>query len=239
MVTVKAVCCLNNVCTDNKTLYIRKGEQEMTNADGQLITYIPTDNTWPDGCSYFVTIADYRDTVSGYFDLTSDPPCSCTGLYECGYKGCCAPNFALSSLSGQTVTLCNEYNIGLSPLPVIWINFWNTSCPGCAEYMNIIQRIKSTWNRGEIKIYTINCGEDPVTVAKYLTDRGYDFFNDNNYPVLFDVDSTVKGRYQPKGDPPHYFVDQKGIIRLTASGYRSISTEQQVRELVSGIIRRK
>lgn len=239
IVTVKAECCLNKVCTDNKTLYIRKGEQEMTNADGKLITLISTDNSWPDGYSYYVSVADYRNTVSGYFNIGSYPLCSCTGLYECGYRGCCAPNFTLPSLSGEAVTLCHEYNVGLAPVPVIWINFWNTSCPGCAEYMKIIQHIKDTWNTGELKIYSINCGEDPVTVAKFLTDRGYNFFNDSSYPVLFDVDKSVKGRYQPSGDPPHYFIDQKGIIRVVKFGYRSINTEEEVRAIVSEIIGRK
>ena len=239
MVTVKAICCLNNICTDNRTLYIRKGEQEFTNAEGKLVVYMPTDNSWPDGHPYLVSVSDNLKTVSGYFDLTTDPPCSCMGQYECGYKGCCSPNFTLPSLTGESVTLCNEYNKGLTPLPVIWINFWNTSCPGCAEYMKIIQHIKDTWNQGELKIFTINCGEDPATVAKFLTDRGYSFYNNPDYPILFDVDYSVKGRYQPKGDPPHYFIDQKGIIRVVKFGYRSISTEEEVRAIVDNIIMRK
>jgi len=199
MVEVKVVCCLNKVCTDKKTVYIRKGEQEYTNADGKLVTLITTDRSWPAGYNYYVTVSDYRDAVSGYFYLNTLALCNCQGLNECGYKSCCAPNFNLPSLSGKSVYLCNEYNIGISPLPVIWINFWNTSCPGCAEYMKIIQRIKDTWNDGTLKIFTINCGEDPETVATFLADRGYSFYNNINYPVLFDTDSSVKIRYQPKG----------------------------------------
>jgi hypothetical protein len=143
MVTVKVVCCLNNACTDSKVQYIRKGEQEFTNAEGTLVTIIPTDNQWEGGHYYQVTVSDYLKTVYKSFYLEALPLCSCQGLYECGYKVCCAPNFTLPSLTGGSVTLCNEYNNALSPLPIIWINFWNTSCPGCAEYMKIIQHMSA------------------------------------------------------------------------------------------------
>ena len=240
VVTVKAVCCLNSICTDTKTVYIRKGEDEKTSADGTSVTFIQTDYTWEGNHYYFVSVEDVLNTVSGYLFIKPDPICSCEGLRECGYVSdkdvCCGPNFTLPSLSGDSVTLCHEYGNGLSPQPVIWINFWNTSCPGCAEYMKIIQHIKDTWHKGELKVFSINVGEDPATVAKFLTDRGYDFYNDVNYPVLFDINKTVKGRYQPGGDPPHYFIDQKGIIRVAKVGYRSINSEEEVRAIITDII---
>lgn len=226
VVTVKAVYCLNDMCTDNKTVYIRKGEDTYTDPDGTLVSWIETDSKWEGGL-YYISVDDYSTTQSGYFNIT-DPICSCLGLHECGTVGCCAPNFQLSSLSGNSVTLCYEYGNGLPPQPVIWVNFWNTSCPGCTEYMKIIQHIKDTWHTGELKVFSINSGEDPTIVTKFLNDRGYTFYNDPNYPVLFDIDRSVKGRYQPQGDPCHYFVDQKGLIRVAKFGYRSIATEDEV-----------
>ena len=239
MVTVKAEACLNAVCTENKTLYVRKSEQEFTDAEGKITVAIQTDRSWPSGCRYYVSVTDYKDSVSGYFNLQLLPICDCKGRYECGYRGCCSPNYSLPSLTGETITLCNEYNLGLSPVPVIWINFWNTSCPGCAEYMKIIQHIKETWNVGKLKVFTVNCGEDPTTVSTFLANRSYNFFNNTNYPVLFDVDRSVKIRYQPKGDPAHYFIDQKGIIQVVKYGYGSISTESEVTAIVDDIIRQK
>ncbi|MCX6005794.1 MAG: TlpA disulfide reductase family protein [Chloroflexi bacterium] len=235
-VLVKVEACNNKICTDNRTIYIRQGEQESTNADGTLVFNLTSDRNWLD--LNYVSVDDGLTTLSGYIPIIADNVCSCTGNSECGQVGCCAPNFTLASLSGDSITLCNEYNKGLSPQPVIWINFWNTSCPGCIEYMKIIQHIKDTWNKGELKVFTINVGEDPATVAKFLSDRGYSFFNDPSYPVLFDTDKSVKGRYQPGGDPCHYFVDQKGIIRVAKFGYGSIRTEAEVRAVINEIIRR-
>jgi len=232
-VTVKVINCLNDICTDNKTVYIRHGEQEFTNGSGTLVDYLETDNNWQ-GNNY-ISVDDGLTTISGNLFIQISPTCSCEGLNECGQDGCCAPNFKLASLSGDSVTLCNEYENGLLPQPVIWINFWNSSCPGCTEYMKIIQHIKDTWNKGVLKVFTINAGEDPATVTKFLSDRGYSFYNDPDYPVLFDTDRTVKGRYQPGGDPPHYFLDNKGVIRKTKIGYRSISTEDEVRAIVQEI----
>ena len=101
--------------------------------------------------------------------------------------------------------------------------------------MKIIQHIKDTWPEGKLKVFTINAGEDPATVSKFLSDRGYNFYNDPNYPILFDVDRSVKGSYQPGGDPPHYFLDHNGIIRLAKYGYKSISTEPEVQAIVQDI----
>jgi thiol-disulfide isomerase/thioredoxin len=236
MVTVKVVACVNSVCTENRTVYIRKGEQESTDANGSLVTLITADNKWAE--YNYVSIDDGRTMLAGYIPIKPPLICSCEGTTECGQEGCCAPKFTLASLSGNSITLCNEYNKGLSPQPVIWINFWNTSCPGCAEYMKIIQRIKDNWNKGEMKVFSINVGEDPSIVSNFLIDRGYSFYGDSDYPVLFDVDKSVKGRYQPGGDPPHYFIDQKGIIRKVKFGYGSIKSDGEVRAIVDEIIRR-
>jgi thiol-disulfide isomerase/thioredoxin len=236
MVHVKVEACNNKICTDNKTVYVRRGEQEYTDANGTLVFSLKSDRNWLD--LNYVSVDDGLTTLSGYIPIVPDPLCSCTGKGECGQVRCCAPNFSLASLAGDSITLCNEYNRGLSPQPVIWINFWNTSCPGCTEYMKIVQHIKDTWNKGVLKIFTINVGEDPATVAKFLSDRGYTFFNDPGYPVLFDTDKSVKGRYQPGGDPCHYFIDQKGIIRVVKYGYGSIKTEEEVRAIVDDIVGR-
>ena len=42
-----------------------------------------------------------------------------------------------------------------------------------------------------------------------------------------------------RGDPNHYFIDQKGMIRVAKFGYGSIETEEEVRAIVDDMIRRK
>lgn len=237
MVTIKAVYCMNEVCTENKTTYIRKGEDEYTSADGTLVSWIQTDNTW-EGGSYNISVGDDYIVSSGHIEIDLH---RMYGLGACGKIGCCAPDFDLRSLSGGTVTLPPEYESGLSARSVVWINFWNTACPGCIDYMKIIQHIKDDWRKGDLKIFSINSGvypgEDPTKVTKFLNDRGYNFYKDPDYPVLIESNSYggLKDRYQTKGDPSHYFIDTKGIIRMTKFGYRSINSEDQVREIIDAI----
>ena len=93
-VTVKAINCLNNICTDNKTVYIR---QEQTDGSGTLVTYLDTDNNWK-GNNY-ISVDDGLTTISGnlFIQMSTICPCNAPG---CGQVGCCPPNFTLASLSG-------------------------------------------------------------------------------------------------------------------------------------------
>jgi thiol-disulfide isomerase/thioredoxin len=236
---VKIVGCNNDVCTDNKTVLILGGPEQAVNTDanGTLVLKVTPDNRWSE--YNYVTVDDGLNVDIGYVHVMIPPRCSCANISGPGLVYQCAPNFSLAALSGDPVTLCDKYNKGLSPMPVIWVNFWNSSCPGCNEYMKIIQHIRDTWSKGELMVLTINVGEDPTTVSKYLIDRGFSFYGDKDYPVLFDTDKSIKEKYHPSGDPCHYFIDQKGIIRVAKFGYGSISTEQEVRATIDEIIGRK
>jgi thiol-disulfide isomerase/thioredoxin len=238
-VTVKIVGCNNDICTDNKTVLILGGPEQSvtTDSSGTLVLQVTSDNRWSE--YNYVTVDDGMNVDSGYIHVRVPPPCSCAVMNGPASVYNCAPNFTLSALSGNSVTLCDKYNRGLSPMPVIWVNYWNSSCPGCNEYMRIIQHIKDTWSKGELQVFTINVGENPSIVSRYLVDRGFSFYGDSDYPVLFDTDKSVKERYHPSGDPCHYFIDQRGIIRVAKIGYGSIQTEEEVRAIVGEIIRRK
>jgi thiol-disulfide isomerase/thioredoxin/TM2 domain-containing membrane protein YozV len=168
---------------------------------------------------YECRVQDAIRTVAADFEILD-------GEYPtCGDTDCRPPDINLRSLSGRGVCLWAEFG---TP---IWVNFWNTSCPGCSEYMGIIQRMSKSWAPGKIKVISVNAGEDENTVRKFLRDRGYDFYANTNYPVLLGT-TGIKDQYRPKGDPPHYFLDRHGIIRVTKFGFRAISTEEEVREIL-------
>jgi thiol-disulfide isomerase/thioredoxin len=171
---------------------------------------------------YQCKVTDNLRTVSDNFSISFVPP------HECAEIDCNPPPFSLKSVSGSQINLYSEFG---TP---IWINFWNTSCPGCTEYMTIIQTICNTWPENKIKVYSINVGEDKEKIMKFLTDRGYTFYTKYSYPVLIG-DSYIKGKYEPRGDPAHYFIDKNGFIRITKFGFKSVNTESEVLEILKNL----
>jgi thiol-disulfide isomerase/thioredoxin len=233
IVNIKIVLCRNDSCTDNRVVYVAEGENQFTNSDGELVVDVQSLPKWESG-NYVVTVTDGLKTLTGNFAVIDPgvPTCRNPKFEQCHEIGCCVPNFNLKSLSGSGKWFDLYSELGTP----IWINFWNTSCPGCMEYMSIIQDISKTWPPGKLKIFSLNCGEDPVVVNNFLRDRGYTFFlsskEDINFPVLLDTNSLTKQVYHPGGDPAHYFIDRDGILRVKKFGYRSISTKEEVNAIV-------
>lgn len=117
----------------------------------------------------------------------------------------------LADLDDEDVTITSETDHDVHVLA-----FWATWCVPCtgelAKMTGIYERLQA---RG-LKIYAISIdGPDTISrVAGYASQERWPF------PVLYDSDTQIMARYNPKGDIPFYVVlDADGNILKSHQGY--------------------
>lgn len=119
--------------------------------------------------------------------------------------GASAPDFKLSGLSGESVSLSDQRG-----KPVI-LNFWATWCAPCVIEMPNIQKFYEN-NPDEFQVLAVNADEPERTVRQFVDDMGLTF------KVLLDPGGKIQSLYQIRGYPTSYFIDAQGKIRAQHTG---------------------
>ena len=113
-----------------------------------------------------------------------------------------APDHALKTLSGQTMTL-TQFRQGQKAV----IFFWATWCPHCREQLPaLMQEVPTMANKG-IKMILVDVGEDASQVQQYATK------NQITTEIFLDEDSSLSEQYGVLGVPTFFFVNQNGVIK--------------------------
>jgi peroxiredoxin len=111
-----------------------------------------------------------------------------------------APDFRLSNLDGEAVTLSD-----LTGKPIL-LNIWATWCGPCVHEMPLIQEIYDTWEDKGLIVLGINSGESINQVKSFMQSNGYTF------PVVLDSTQTVTRDYNIRGIPTTFFINRNGLI---------------------------
>ncbi len=117
-----------------------------------------------------------------------------------------APEFQLSSLSGNNVSLSD-----FKGRPVI-LFIWSTWCPYCVRELAYLEKVYADIRKNGLELLAIDSGEPKERVARYLSGRKIDF------PVLLDTDSRVSYAYNVIGIPTLILVDTQGKIKFQGHG---------------------
>jgi thiol-disulfide isomerase/thioredoxin len=121
--------------------------------------------------------------------------------------GSLAPDFALKDINtGQVVKLSE-----LRGRPV-WVNFWATWCPPCAEEMPEMQTLYDEYRHSGLALVGVDVQESEPTV------RGFTMRGKFDWTFLLDTDGKVVDRYTVGGLPTHFFIDESGVIRAIHAG---------------------
>ena len=111
-----------------------------------------------------------------------------------------APNFTLTTLEGQPVSL-SDYSG-----KVVLVNFWATWCPSCVSEMPDYEQVFQE-KTPEFVVLGVNLQESGGHVQQYASGLGLTF------PVLLDEDGNVTTRqYQVTGMPGSFIIDRQGKI---------------------------
>lgn len=143
-----------------------------------------------------------------------------------GSKGPSAPDFTLSTLGGDTVSL-SDYEGD----KVVLIDFWATTCDPClAEMPELVKLYQEKKDQGfEILAISTDGPETRSQVSQTVSKHNMIF------PVLLDEETEVMDRYNPKGVMPYTAViDRSGAITLERFGYQA-GDEESWKSLVDAV----
>jgi peroxiredoxin len=112
-----------------------------------------------------------------------------------------APDFTLTDLQGQKVTLSQFRG------KVILVNFWATWCPPCREEMPSMEELFRRFQDQGLVMLAVNIEEDGErTVPRFLQGKDYSF------PILLDPGTTAQNLYQVFRFPETFVIDRNGTI---------------------------
>ena len=119
-----------------------------------------------------------------------------------------APDFALQSRDGETVTLA-----GLRG-QVVMINFWATWCGPCREEMPHLEALHQRYSALGFTLLGVNVEEDSENAEAWLEEMPVSF------PILFDPENRVSVLYNVLAMPSTVLVDRQGNLRFLHHGYQ-------------------
>ena len=131
--------------------------------------------------------------------------CPSVALEVAPRAGALAPDFNLSTLEGQKVSLGE-----MRGKPVV-LCFWTTVCGYCRIQMPYLQEAFDQ-KGGEVAFIAIDLGEDEQTVARFARDNGI------NFTIALDQDRAVGDAYNVNYRPTTFLVDREGVIRYIKPG---------------------
>ncbi|MEB3102427.1 peroxiredoxin family protein [Ferviditalea candida] len=120
-----------------------------------------------------------------------------------------APNFKLSKLDGEAVSLSD-----LKGKKVI-LNFWATWCPPCQMEMPHMEKIYKEYEKQGVVVLGVNLTfteQDPAKVPVFVQDYGLSF------PIALDKKGEVSDLYAVVGYPTTYIIDSRGVISKRYQG---------------------
>jgi thiol-disulfide isomerase/thioredoxin len=111
-----------------------------------------------------------------------------------------APALAATDLDGD------EWSLEATHAPLVWVNFWATSCEPCRTEMPAMQRLAEAYP-DDLLILGVDWGEEPSAVADFVDRYGV------TYPILMDPGLDNYYRWAGSdGLPRHYFVGEAGTV---------------------------
>jgi len=119
-----------------------------------------------------------------------------------------APALVLPARDGGKVDLASLKG------EVVMINFWATWCGPCRQEMPLLAQLHTKYEPLGFTLLGVNVEPDSAAAVDWL--KGVPV----SFPILFDQDSAVAGRFGVEGMPSTVFVDRNGQVRYVHRGYK-------------------
>ena len=117
-----------------------------------------------------------------------------------------APELTAMDLRGRAWSLAE------AEAPLVWVNFWATSCEPCRTEMPAMKRLAEAYP-DDLLVLGVDWGEERSAVADFADRYGV------TYPIL--MDPGLENYYRWAGTdglPRHYFVGEAGTVLRAVIG---------------------
>ena len=127
--------------------------------------------------------------------------------------------FAAPGLDGRLV------DVGAERGRVRIVDFWATWCEPCRDALPALDGLSRELGPRGLSVYGVSIDEDREHIARFLAQHPVTF------PVLWDKDAVLVGRFDVTTMPATLIVDRAGTIRYVHQGWEPGYAELERREV--------
>lgn len=161
----------------------------------------PLMSNWSGGVRLYAFVAVIIALGAVWTWVNRLPEIAATPTLAQPHTGFAAPNFTLTSTTGEPFTLADLRG------KVVLINFWATWCPPCRAEMPAIDAAYRASKDAGFIVLAVDQMESADIVNAFRAKYNLSF------PLLLDSDGSINRQYLVSALPTSFFVDRKGVIR--------------------------
>ncbi|WP_424767799.1 redoxin domain-containing protein [Paenibacillus sp. sgz302251] len=140
-------------------------------------------------------------------------------------KGQRAPDFQLRNISGNAIKLSDYRG------KTVLVNFWFSSCLACKLEMPYLEDIWLEYQDNDVVILAVNLTTTENREADLVSfSEKYEL----TFPIVMDLDGSVKQTYEVTAYPTTYFIDPRGIIQEI---YPGVMNDDMIKQTIKRISR--
>lgn len=132
------------------------------------------------------------------------------------------PSFSADSANGA-----GNVSIGALKGKVVIVDFWATWCDPCKKSFPKLQDLYTKYKASGLEIVGISEDDENSGIAEFGTAHG------SKFPLAWDKDKAIAGKWQPKSMPTSFVVDRNGVVRFAHLGYHDGDEAEVEKEIKS------
>lgn len=133
-----------------------------------------------------------------------------------------APTFSIDSLNGQG-------KVAVTPGKVTIVDFWATWCEPCKKSFPKLEELRVKYEASGFQIIAVSEDDEDTGIKQFGETHGAKF------PLVWDKDKSIAGKYKPPNMPSSFIIDKKGIVRHVHLGYHD-GEEKQIEQEVKSLL---
>ncbi|HSO32494.1 MAG TPA: TlpA disulfide reductase family protein [Labilithrix sp.] len=132
------------------------------------------------------------------------------------------PTFALESMNGK-----GKIDLAQWKGKVVLVDFWATWCEPCKKSFPKLEELRVKYEQSGFMIVAISEDDEEKGIPGFGTTHG------SKFPLVWDKDKSVAGKWKPPTMPSSFVVDKKGVVRFVHLGYHEGEEKEIEAELKS------
>ena len=132
------------------------------------------------------------------------------------------PTFTLESMNGK-----GKIDLAQWKGKVVLVDFWATWCEPCKKSFPKLEELRVKYEASGFMIVAVSEDDEEKGIPGFGTQHG------SKFPLVWDKDKSVAGKWKPPTMPSSFIVDKKGVVRFAHFGYHEGEEKEIETELKS------